>query len=378
MDTRFYQSQGLDIERLAFELEHMFITQGYQVQHFGDQRHMVIQLKQGGDFAALVGMQAALTLTLHASPGGMMAVLGQQRWADKAAAGAVGMFIMWPLAFTAGAGMIRQSNLASQVLTALDALVRQQQANVQIGPVPAHLLQQVQQQQQVAPSLPQQPMPASYQSSPQVGSSAGQIPPPPPGQAFSSPAPVKIPCPDCRTPHDPGDLYCARCGASLTPAQKTSCPQCGAEVKQDAAFCTKCGLSFSQPARTTEATKVEEMTPKTQLVTPAAGTQTWGNLIFTNGQQIPLTGTRMTVGRVAPHTSEKKPDINLYAWPEASTVSRQHAVIEYVNDRCTLTDLKSTNLTLLNEQALTPDTPTTLTDGDTIHFGKLGCTFRKA
>jgi hypothetical protein len=66
-------------------------------------------------------MQAALTLTLHSTQGGVMAVLGHQQWADKAAASAVGLLILWPLAFTAGAGAIRQSNLVNQVLSALAA-----------------------------------------------------------------------------------------------------------------------------------------------------------------------------------------------------------------------------------------------------------------
>jgi hypothetical protein len=43
MDTRFYQSPGLDIERIVFEIESMFLAQGYQMQHFGDKGHMVVQ-----------------------------------------------------------------------------------------------------------------------------------------------------------------------------------------------------------------------------------------------------------------------------------------------------------------------------------------------
>lgn len=140
LETRFYQARGLNIERIALDLERIFLTQSYQVQHFGNQNQMTIQFKKGGDFAAILGMQAALTLTLQSFPEGITAVIGQQKWADKAAAGAVGMLVLWPLAFTAGAGAIRQSNLSEQVLNTLDTMVRQQSAQVQIGPAPLQML----------------------------------------------------------------------------------------------------------------------------------------------------------------------------------------------------------------------------------------------
>ncbi len=370
MDTRFYQSQSLDIERLVFELENLFLTQGYQVQHFGNNEHMVVQFKKGGDFAAIVGMQAALTLTLHSSSGGMMAVVGQQRWADKAAAGAVGMLILWPLAFTAGAGMVRQSNLANQVLTSLDVVVRQQQANIQIGPAPVQLLQQMQ-----SSPYPQQPIPVPSSPSPQRTPPAGQTPPPPPGYAQRPSVPEKVSCPNCHAPNDQDSLYCARCGKSLSIQPKVSCPQCGVQMKPDAVFCTSCGHAFSPPAGATEATVAVDVTPKTQALSHS---DAWGYLISTDGQQVSLVDSRMSIGRVVPETVENKPDINLYAWPEAGTVSRLHAMIEYTNDQCTVTDLKSTNHTLINDQMLVPNVPRVLNDGDTLHFGKVIGTFRKA
>lgn len=146
METRFYQAQGLDIELIALELERMFIMRDYQAQHIGDKNHLMIQFKKGGNFSALVGMQKALTLTLQSTQEGVLAAIGQQKWTEKAAAGAVGMIVLWPLAFTAGTGALQQSNLVHEMLDALDAMVRQQQANVQAGPVPPHLLSLIQQQ----------------------------------------------------------------------------------------------------------------------------------------------------------------------------------------------------------------------------------------
>jgi preprotein translocase subunit SecF len=139
MDARFYRSDNLSIERLATDLENFFRGQGYQVQQIGNNDQVMVQLKKGSDFEALIGMQAALSVTIQRTTGGIMVAAGQQKWVDKAAVGVVGVAVpaLWPLLFTAGVGAVRQASLANQVLTVLDGLVRQQQPDVKTGPVPA-------------------------------------------------------------------------------------------------------------------------------------------------------------------------------------------------------------------------------------------------
>jgi hypothetical protein len=138
MDARFYSSNNLNIERLATDLERFFSGQGYRVQQIGNNEQMMVQLKKGGEFEAIIGMQAALTVTIQRSTGGIMVAVGQQKWVDKAAVGVVGFAIpaLWPLLFTAGVGAVRQAGLANQVMNVLDGLVRQQQPDVKTGPVP--------------------------------------------------------------------------------------------------------------------------------------------------------------------------------------------------------------------------------------------------
>ncbi len=138
MDARFYHSTSLQLEKLATDLENFFRSQGYQVQHIGNADQIMVQFKKGSDFEAMIGMQAALTVTMQRSTGGVMVAVGQQKWVDKAAAGVVGFAIpaLWPLLFTAGVGAFRQAGLANQVMTILDGLVHQQQPDVKTGPVP--------------------------------------------------------------------------------------------------------------------------------------------------------------------------------------------------------------------------------------------------
>lgn len=232
MDTRYYQAQGLDIERLSTDLEHMFLAQGYQVQHFGTRDQMTVQMRKGGDLAAIVGMQTALTVTMQHSSGGVLAMVGQQKWADKAIVGGVGLVaapVLWPLMITAGVGAIQQLTLGNQVTNALDTLVHRQNPNVQVGPIPPEMMPQYGQ-----PEARQAYPPPSWQR---------WMPWARPGAPYN-----KVVCPNCQALNEPGDRYCMRCGHALASQepQKTLCPNCGAETKPGAAFCTNCGTTLSQ------------------------------------------------------------------------------------------------------------------------------------
>lgn len=138
MDARFYKSDSLNIERLASDLEQFYRGQGYMVQHIGNNDQMMVQLKKGGDFEAIIGMQSALTVTIQRNSGGITVALSQQKWVDKAAVGVVGVAVpvLWPLLITAGVGAVRQVGLANQVMTVIDGLVHQQQPGAQAGPAP--------------------------------------------------------------------------------------------------------------------------------------------------------------------------------------------------------------------------------------------------
>ncbi len=239
MDARFYNSEEIDIERLANDLESMYRMQGYEAQQIGNKDQMMVQLKKGGDLVALIGLQAALSVILQHTAGGTIAMIGQQKWMDKAAVGAVGLVaapVLWPLMITAGAGAIRQASLGNQVLNVVDGLVRQRYPDVRVGPVPVQIVPQI--QQQWAPP----PTPVYVPSTPQY------VPP-----TVQQPVAVsKLRCSSCNTPYEEGDTFCSGCGRSLAP-QKTLCPSCKTEIKPGVAFCPKCGASTFQTLPPTQA-----------------------------------------------------------------------------------------------------------------------------
>jgi rRNA maturation endonuclease Nob1 len=60
----------------------------------------------------------------------------------------------------------------------------------------------------------------------------------------AAPTRLKLACPDCGQPYQPGDAFCAACGASLA----DTCPQCGAFHRPGDAFCTRCGATLAAAA----------------------------------------------------------------------------------------------------------------------------------
>jgi pSer/pThr/pTyr-binding forkhead associated (FHA) protein len=280
MDARFYNSQEIDIQRLANDLENMYRAQGYHVQQIGNSDQMMVQLKKGGDFEAIIGLQAALSVIIQRSGGGVLAMIGQQKWMDKAAVGAIGIIaapVLWPLMITAGAGAIRQASLGNQVLNAVDNLVRQQEPGIMIGPVPVQIVPQI--QQQWAPP-PQQYLPPGQRI-------VVSLPPPQPMATYAppqapAPSPSRMRCPSCNTRYEPGDTFCQGCGRSLVPP-KTYCPNCNAEVKDEAAFCPKCGASVfvNSTQVATPAPPAATYTPPTPPPAPPTPTYTPASTVYT-------------------------------------------------------------------------------------------------
>ncbi len=556
MDARFYNSEEIDVERLASDLVNAYLAQGFRAQQVGNKDQMLVQLKKGGDFEAIIGMQAALSLTLQRTAGGVLAMIGQQRWLDKAAVGAVGLAIipvLWPLAVTAGVGALRQASLGNQVLNMVDGLVRQQRPNVQIGPIPSQIVPQI--QQQWAPS-PYAQTPVYIPPPQTVNALPAPAPLPQPVVTASTPTVTQLRCPHCNTPYEPGDTFCTGCGRALT-TPRMYCSNCNSEVKPGVAFCPKCGASTfqaapapqqplsrpapapnpatytSQSAQTpvytppveppappvytppkpatpvytppaqpapppapvytppTTATPINPPTPQVYYVpseqqtadpysaptiasqpaapeqptepyyvppvtqeptikpqpkvtiapntqrqeppppqkprpqkqyyvpsnqaaqeqleqitqqqadqptmpaSPAVSQQAksitprpvsqpasaanapWGSLIFSDEQQVQLSGERAVVGRYDHDLGGIQPEVDLSKMQGSDTVSRVHASLEHVGSSYILTDLNSTNATRVNGKRLDPDKPTPVNDGDTLHFGKVTSTFKK-
>ncbi len=113
---------------------------------------------------------------------------------------------------------------------------------------------------------------------------------------------------------------------------------------------------------------------------PNVATQatTWGYLVFSDGKQVELMGKRIVVGRVKYEPGVTNPEINLSSQPEAVSVSHMHAALENYGNAFTVTDLRSSNGTVVSGRRLEPHQPIPVNDGETLYFGRVQCVFKKA
>jgi hypothetical protein len=139
METRYYETQEINIQPIAQALVVEYLAQGYKAQHFGDVNLTTVQLKKESTLRTITGFDKALAISLQRVNGGMLVKVGAQDWVDQIAVGAVGL-IIHPLLITAAVGAIQQKNALHDVLNSIDLHIRQQQPQARAGVLSANLL----------------------------------------------------------------------------------------------------------------------------------------------------------------------------------------------------------------------------------------------
>lgn len=132
METRLYQTQDIDLQRIVQALVSEYQVQGYETQQVGTPEQVLIQLKKESTLRALTGFNKALALTLQKVQGGTLVKVGVQDWIDQIAVGAVGL-ALHPLLITAAVGAVTEYQVVSEILSFLDQAIRQQQPSVLLG-----------------------------------------------------------------------------------------------------------------------------------------------------------------------------------------------------------------------------------------------------
>ena len=93
-------------------------AQGFDSQQMNtDSQGLLLQIKKRGHWRDFVGMATSLNIVFHQSSDTLSVEIGAGKWIDKAAAGAVSMFILWPLAVTAGFGAWEQVKMPEKIFT---------------------------------------------------------------------------------------------------------------------------------------------------------------------------------------------------------------------------------------------------------------------
>ncbi len=193
-ETRVFMLNGTQVQDIVTRLEGFFRTEkGMDVQSSQTTDGYVMQASQPKDgWKTLTGMRLAVTVQMAVAGDQLNVSIGEGQWSDKIGARAIGLFVAWPLAITAGMGAYKQKKLPSEVFQVIEN-------TIMTGGQPV------------------------------VVSGAGQ-----------TVADGMTLCPSCKAQLAPGSKFCNRCGAKL--GQK--CPNCGAEITADSAFCSECGVKL--------------------------------------------------------------------------------------------------------------------------------------
>ena len=96
--TRWLDSQGFDSQQMSTEVQ-----------------SVLLQVKKRGGWRDFVGMSTSLKIVFHQADDTLTVEIGAGKWIDKAAVGTVSMFILWPLAVTAGFGAWEQMKMPEKV-----------------------------------------------------------------------------------------------------------------------------------------------------------------------------------------------------------------------------------------------------------------------
>ena len=190
-ESRVFMLNGTEVSQIVTRLENFFRTEkGMEVQSSQTTDGYVMQASQPKDgWKTLTGMRLALTVQMAVMSDKLNVSVGEGQWSDKIGAGAIGLFVAWPLAITAGMGALKQKKLPGEVFQVIENVIMSG-------------------------------------GKPVVVTGAGQ-----------TVAAGMIVCPNCKAQLSADAKFCDHCGTKLN----TKCPNCGAVVKPGSAFCSECG-----------------------------------------------------------------------------------------------------------------------------------------
>lgn len=114
--SRRYICQPEDTPQLLADVKGWLDAQGFESQQMStDSQGMLLQIKKRGGWRDYVGMATSLNILFHQSGETLTVQIGAGKWADKAAAGAVGVFLIPGLAITAGYGAWEQAKMPEKI-----------------------------------------------------------------------------------------------------------------------------------------------------------------------------------------------------------------------------------------------------------------------
>ena len=123
-DVRQYRTANLNHQDLVSHLRAWFVNQDFEVQSLKTEDSSdLLQVAKKGTWRKFVGLSTALNVVVRSNDSNLTVEVGAGRWIDKAAAGTVSMFVLWPLAVTAAFGAWQQMKMPERTFEAVAAYI---------------------------------------------------------------------------------------------------------------------------------------------------------------------------------------------------------------------------------------------------------------
>lgn len=194
-ESRMFNMQnGITLEAISASVENFMRTdKAMETQNVRTTDGCVIQGSQPKDgWRTISGTRLAINVQLVVVGQNLNVTVGEGEWTDKIGAAALGWFIAWPLALTAGIGAYKQKKMPQEIFAVIEKCI----------------------------------LTGGHAA---VVSGAGA--------AVSEGAVI---CPNCKSACAASSKFCNACGAKLL----SECPECGAPITPGSKFCAQCGKSL--------------------------------------------------------------------------------------------------------------------------------------
>ena len=223
-ESRVFSLNGVSLETVVKNVETFLKDEkGMEIQSAPVEHGCIIQATQKKDtLKMLVGMRLATTVQLVVSGENLNVVIGEGQWADKLGAGAVGLFLAWPLAVTAGIGVYQQKKLPEDVLNVISRTLMS----------PGQFAPKEVTGGMMTGAVGNGVSGIGTAGTETAGADGGET-----GEAATEKVQV---CPQCQASVQAGAKFCSNCGTKLIQV----CPGCGKVVAPGSKFCSECGCAL--------------------------------------------------------------------------------------------------------------------------------------
>jgi serine/threonine protein kinase len=124
--VRSFPAADLDLGELTRSMTSWFSGENFAWQQlFTEDGATLLQIEKQGGWRKFIGMSTALNVVLRQAEGQLVVEIGAGRWIDKAAVGAVSLFILWPLAVTAAIGAWEQMQFPQRIFQRIEQFLQQ-------------------------------------------------------------------------------------------------------------------------------------------------------------------------------------------------------------------------------------------------------------